>query len=211
MTAKTVKTAAFVANIEGDADKANLPAIIPAYENADFMGRFVTMSADERENALLPLTFGEVATLGIIFGNASESANKVLAKKMTAKHGEGWADRKFAGLGRPLTDLEKTERDGIKADMEIIRSAAKSRGHTNVSMVERYVREWAQGKRGQPRDANANKARSTMAWLKDTIPAMYKRLHTAEDVTDADMSLADAMTDWLVSNGISPHEFLAGK
>jgi hypothetical protein len=202
MTTKT-KTAAFVA------ETANVPAIIPAHENTDFMGRFVTMSAAEREAALLTLTFGEVAALGVKYSNAAESANKVMAMKLTSKHGAGWADRKYGG--RVLSDSEKVERDALKADLEIIRSAAKVAGHSNVSMVERYIREWAQGKRGQPRDANANKARSTMAWLKDTIPAMYKRLHTAEDVTDADMSLADAMTDWLVSNGISPHELLAGK
>jgi len=212
MTAKTVKTAAFVANIEGDADKANLPAIIPAYENADFMGRFVAMSADERENALLPLTFGEVATLGIIFSNASESANKVMAKKMTAKHGEGWADRKFSGLGRPLTDLEKTERDGIKADLEIIRSAAKSRGHSNVSMVERYVREWAQGKRGKPRDANTNKARPTMQYLREEMPALYKKLHNAEDL-DGEHGIAfyDAVGALLAAEGINLHTVLNGK
>ena len=198
MTTKT-KTAAFVA--------ANVPAIIPAHENTDFMGRFVTMSAAEREAALLTLTFGEVAALGVKYSNAAESANKVMAMKLTSKHGAGWADRKYGG--RVLSDSEKVERDALKADLEIIRSAAKVAGHSNVSMVERYIREWAQGKRGQPRDANTNKARSTAAWLKDTIPAMYKRLHKAEDVSDSDMALADAMTVWLKANNIDPRELLA--
>lgn len=200
MTTKT-KTAAFIA--------ANVPAIIPAHENTDFMGRFVTMSAAEREAALLTLTFGEVAALGVKYSNAAESANKVMAMKLTSKHGAGWADRKYGG--RVLSDSEKAERDALKADLEIIRSAAKVAGHSNVSMVERYIREWAQGKRGQPRDANTNKARSTAAWLKDSIPAMYKRLHKAEDVSDSDMALADAMTVWLEANGISPRELLSDK
>ena len=202
MTTKT-KTAAFVAAT------ANVPAIIPAHENTDFMGRFVTMSAAEREAALLTLTFGEVAALGVKYSNAAESANKVMAMKLTSKHGAGWADRKYGGL--VLSDSEKVERDALKADLEIIRSAAKVAGHSNVSMVERYIREWAQGKRGQPRDANANKSRTTTAWLKDTVPAMYKRLHKAEDVSDSDMALADAMTVWLEANGISPRELLAAK
>jgi hypothetical protein len=202
MTTKT-KTAAFVA------ETANVPAIIPAHENTDFMGRFVTMSAVEREAALLTLTFGEVAALGVKYSNAAESANKVMAMKLTSKHGAGWADRKYGG--RVLSDSEKVERDALKADLEIIRSAAKVAGHSNVSMVERYIREWAQGKRGQPRDANTNKARSTTAWLKDTVPAMYKRLHKAEDVSDSDMALADAMTTWLEANGINPRELLADK
>jgi hypothetical protein len=202
MTTKT-KTAAFVA------ETANVPAIIPAHENTDFMGRFVTMSAAEREAALLTLTFGEVAALGVKYSNAAESANKVMAMKLTSKHGAGWADRKYGG--RVLSDSEKVERDALKADLEIIRSAAKVAGHSNVSMVERYIREWAQGKRGQPRDANTNKARSTTAWLKDTVPAMYKRLHKAEDVSDSDMALADAMTTWLEANGINPRELLADK
>lgn len=200
MTTKT-KTAAFIA--------ANVPAIIPAHENTDFMGRFVTMSASEREAALLTLTFGEVAALGVKYSNAAESANKVMAMKLTSKHGAGWADRKYGG--RVLSDSEKVERDALKADLEIIRSAAKVAGHSNVSMVERYIREWAQGKRGQPRDANTNKARSTTAWLKDTVPAMYKRIHKAEDVSEADMALADAMTVWLKENGIDPRELLAAK
>jgi len=205
MTTKT-KTAAFVAAT------ANVPAIIPAYENAEFMGRFVEMkSADEREKALLPLTFGEVAMLGAMFGRASESANKVMAMKMTAKHGEGWADRKFSGLGRPLTDLEKSDRDAINADIEVIRSALKLKSHPNPTQGIIYVKEWAQGKRGKPRDANANKARTTAAWLKDTVPAMYKRLHKAEDVSDSDMALADAMTVWLKANNIDPRELLADK
>jgi hypothetical protein len=203
MTAKTVKTAAFVAAT------ANVPAIIPAHENTDFMGRFVTMSAAEREAALLTLTFGEVAALGVKYSNAAESANKVMAMKLTSKHGAGWADRKYGG--RVLSDSEKVERDALKADLEIIRSAAKVAGHSNVSMVERYIREWAQGKRGQPRDANTNKARTTAAWLKDTVPAMYKRLHKAEDVSETDMALADAMTVWLEANGINPRELLADK
>jgi hypothetical protein len=202
MTTKT-KTAAFVA------ETANVPAIIPAHENTDFMGRFVTMSAAEREAALLTLTFGEVAALGVKYSNAAESANKVMAMKLTSKHGAGWADRKYGG--RVLSDSEKVERDALKADLDIIRSAAKVAGHSNVSMVERYIREWAQGKRGQPRDANTNKARSTTAWLKDTVPAMYKRLHKAEDVSDSDMALADAMTTWLEANGINPRELLADK
>ena len=202
MTTKT-KTAAFVA------ETTNVPAIIPAHENTDFMGRFVTMSAAEREAALLTLTFGEVAALGVKYSNAAESANKVMAMKLTSKHGAGWADRKYGG--RVLSDSEKAERDALKADLEIIRSAAKVAGHSNVSMVERYIREWAQGKRGQPRDANTNKARSTAAWLKDSIPAMYKRLHKAEDVSDSDMALADAMTVWLEANGISPRELLSDK
>jgi hypothetical protein len=202
MTTKT-KTAAFVAAT------ANVPAIIPAHENTDFMGRFVTMSAAEREAALLTLTFGEVAALGVKYSNAAESANKVMAMKLTSKHGAGWADRKYGG--RVLSDSEKVERDALKADLEIIRSAAKVAGHSNVSMVERYIREWAQGKRGQPRDANTNKARSTAAWLKDTVPAMYKRLHKAEDVSETDMALADAMTVWLKANDIDPRELLADK
>lgn len=198
-----IKTAAFVA------ETANVPAIIPAHENTDFMGRFVTMSAAEREAELLTLTFGEVAALGVKYSNAAESANKVMAMKLTSKHGAGWADRKYGG--RVLSDSEKAERDALKADLDIIRSAAKIAGHSNVSMVERYIREWAQGKRGQPRDANTNKARATVAWLKDTVPAMYKRLHKAEDVSDSDMALADAMTVWLEVNGISPRELLADK
>jgi len=200
MTTKT-KTAAFVA--------ANVPAIIPAYENAEFMAKLVAMPVAEQEKALFGLTFGEVATIGIRLNTATESTYKVMAMKLNAKHGEGWADRKFGG--RVLTDLEKMERDAIKADMDIIESAAKARNYSNASMVKRYIREWAQGKRGKPRDANANKARTTAAWLKDTVPAMYKRLHKAEDVSDSDMALADAMTVWLKANNIDPRELLADK
>jgi hypothetical protein len=200
MTTKT-KTAAFVA--------ANVPAIIPAYENADFMAKLVAMPVAEQEKALLALTFGEVAIIGIRLNTATESTYKVMAMKMTTKHGEGWADRVFGG--RVLTDLEKADRDAIKADMDIIESAAKARNYSNASMVKRYIREWAQGKRGKPRDANTNKARTTAAWLKDTIPAMYKRLHKAEDVSDSDMALADAMTVWLKANNIDPRELLAAR
>jgi hypothetical protein len=203
MTAKTVKTAAFVA--------ANVPAIIPAYENADFMGRFVEMkSADEREKALLPLTFGEVAMLGAMFGRASESANKVMAMKLTAKHGEGWADRKFSGLGRPLTDLEKSDRDAINADIEIIRSALKLKNHPNPTQGIIYVKEWAQGKRGKPRDANANKARPTMQYIKEDWPAIYKKLHNAEDLEgEAVMVAYDAIGNVLKSLGVDLRALVA--
>jgi hypothetical protein len=206
MTAKTVKTAAFVAAT------ANVPAIIPAYENADFMGRFVTMSADERENALLPLTFGEVAMLGAMFTGAAESANKVMAKKMTAKHGEGWADRKFAGLGRPLTDLEKSDRDAINADIEVIRSALKLKNHPNPTQGIIYIKEWAQGKRGKPRDANANKARPMMQYLREEMPALYKKMHNAEDL-DGEHGIAfyDSVGALLIAEGINLHTVLNGK
>ncbi len=199
MTTKT-KTAAFVA--------ANVPAIIPAYENVEFMGRFVTMSAAEREDALLTLTFGEVAALGVKYSNAAESANKVMAMKLTSKHGAGWADRKYGG--RVLSDSEKAERDALKADLEIIRSAAKVAGHSNVSMVERYIREWAQGKRGQPRDANTNKARPTMQYIKEDWPAIYKKLHLAEDLEgEAVMVAYDAIGDVLKSLGVNLNALLA--
>lgn len=199
MTTKT-KTAAFVA--------ANVPAIIPAHENTDFMGRFVTMSAAEREAALLTLTFGEVAALGVKYSNAAESANKVMAMKLTSKHGAGWADRKYGG--RVLSDSEKVERDALKADLEIIRSAAKVAGHSNVSMVERYIREWAQGKRGQPRDANTNKARPTMQYLKEEMPALYKKLHNAEDLEgDFVMLMYDAIGNFLKDEGIDLHSLVA--
>ncbi len=206
MTTKT-KTVAFMA------ETTNVPAIIPAYENAEFVAKLIdkNTTSREREDALLALTFGEVAMLGAMFVNAAESANKVMAMKLTSKHGEGWADRKFSGLGRPLTDLEKADRDAINADIEIIRSALKAKGHPNPAQGIIYVKEWAQGKRGKPRDANANKARTTAAWLKDTIPAMYKRLHKAEDVSESDMALADQMTVWLEANGINPRELLADK
>ena len=201
MTTKT-KTAAFVA------ETANVPAIIPAHENTDFMGRFVTMSAAEREAALLTLTFGEVAALGVKYSNAAESANKVMAMKLTSKHGAGWADRKYGG--RVLSDSEKAERDALKADLEIIRSAAKVAGHSNVSMVERYIREWAQGKRGQPRDANTNKARPTMQYLREEMPALYKKLHNAEDLEgEAVMVFYDTMGDLLKSLGIDLHSLVA--
>ena len=199
MTTKT-KTAAFVA--------ANVPAIIPAHENTDFMGRFVTMSAAEREAALLTLTFGEVAALGVKYSNAAESANKVMAMKLTSKHGAGWADRKYGG--RVLSDSEKVERDALKADLEIIRSAAKVAGHSNVSMVERYIREWAQGKRGQPRDANTNKARPTMQYIKEDWPAIYKKLHNAEDLEgEAVMVAYDAIGNVLKSLGVDLRALVA--
>ncbi len=202
MTAKTVKTAAFVA------ETANVPAIIPAYENVEFMGRFVTMSAAEREAALLTLTFGEVAALGVKYSNAAESANKVMAMKLTSKHGAGWADRKYGG--RVLSDSEKVERDALKADLDVIRSAAKVAGHSNVSMVERYIREWAQGKRGQPRDANTNKARPTMQYIKEDWPAIYKKLHNAEDLEgEAIMDAYDAIGNVLKSLGVDLHALVA--
>ena len=201
MTTET-KTVAFVA------ETANVPAIIPAHENTDFMGRFVTMSAAEREAELLTLTFGEVAALGVKYSNAAESANKVMAMKLTSKHGAGWADRKYGG--RVLSDSEKMERDALKADLDIIRSAAKVAGHSNVSMVERYIREWAQGKRGQPRDANTNKARPTMQYIKEDWPAIYKKLHNAEDLEGEAVMLAyDAIGNVLKSLGVDLHALVA--
>ena len=176
MTAKNAKTVAFVAAT------ANVPAIIPAYENQAFVDGLVNMPEEDRVKALLALTFGEVVMLGAMYTKAAESANKVMAMKLTSKHGEGWADRKFSGLGRPLTDLEKADRDAINADLEIIRSALKAKGHPNAAQGIIYVKEWAQGKRGKPRDANVNKARPTMQYIKEDWPAIYKKLHNAEDL-----------------------------
>lgn len=209
MTAKTVKTVAFVANIEGDADKANLPAIIPAHENSEFMVSLLSASKDDRFNMLYKLTLGEVAAIGGRFMKVGESAYQVLAAKLTAKHGVGWADRKFGG--KVLTELEKTERDAIKTDIEAIKTMYEVSGYSNKDQAIKYVKEWARGKIGQPRDANANKARSTLAWLKDELPKMYKRLHKAEDVSEADMALVEAMTQWFVANDIDPRSYLADK
>jgi hypothetical protein len=202
MTTET-KTAAFVA------ETANVPAIIPAYENAEFMASLAGMkTSDEREKALLPLTFGEVAMLGAMYTGAAESANKVMAMKLTAKHGEGWADRTFGG--RVLTDLEKADRDAINADIEIIRSALKLKNHPNPTQGIIYVKEWAQGKRGKPRDANANKARPTMQYLKEEMPALYKKLHNAEDLEgDFVMLMYDAIGNFLKDEGIDLHSLVA--
>jgi hypothetical protein len=201
-----IKTAAFVAAT------ANVPAIIPAYENAEFVAKLVdkNTTARERENALLALSFGEVAMLGAMFVNAAESANKVMAMKLTSKHGEGWADRKFAGLGRPLTDLEKADRDAINADIEIMRSALKAKGHTNPSQAIGYVKQWAQGTRGKPRDANVNKARPTMQYIKEDWPAIYKKLHNAEDLEGEAVLVAyDAIGNVLKSLGVDLHALVA--
>jgi hypothetical protein len=201
-----IKTAAFVAAT------ANVPAIIPAYENAEFVAKLVdkNTSSREREDALLPLSFGEVAMLGAMFVNAAESANKVMAMKLTAKHGEGWADRKFAGLGRPLTDLEKADRDAISADIEILRSALKARGYPNPTQAIGYVKDWARGTRGKPRDANVNKARPTMQYIKEDWPAIYKKLHNAEDLEGEAVLVAyDAIGNVLKSLGVDLHALVA--
>jgi hypothetical protein len=197
-----IKTVAFVA--------ANVPAIIPAYENQTFVDGLVDMPEEERVNALLALTFGEVVMLGAMYTKAAESANKVMAMKLTAKHGEGWADRKFSGLGRPLTDLEKADRDAINADIEIIRSALKAKGHPNPGQGIIYVKEWAQGKRGKPRDANVNKARPTMQYIKEDWPAIYKKLHNAEDLEgEAVLAAYDAIGNVLKSLGVDLHALVA--
>lgn len=209
MTAKTIKTIGYIANIEGDADKANLPAVVPAFDRAEVVAELWGASAEERERILLALPMGEVAGIGARAARLAESAYKVLAAKMTTKHGEGWADAKFGG--RVLSELEKEQRDRQKADLEAIKSAYKAGGYSNPDMAIKYIKDWARGKVGQPRDANINKARSTLAWLKDELPKMYKRLHKADDVSDADMELVEAMTVWFMANNINPIEVLGDK
>jgi hypothetical protein len=209
MTTKTTKTVGYVANIEGDADKANLPAVVPAFEKADIVQQLWAANKDERFAILAKLNMGEIAGIGARAGRLADSAYEVLAAKLTAKHGDGWADRKYGG--RVLTELEKAERDRLKADLEAIKAAYKAGGYSNPDMAIKYIKDWARGKVGQPRDANVNKARSTIAFLKDELPKMYKRLHKAEDVSESDMVLADAIAVWFKANNMNPREVLGDK
>ena len=210
MTANNNKpVAGFVANVQGDADKANLPAVVPAYEKADVIASLFNATAKEQEAAFMAMTVGEVAGFAGRGGKLAESAYKVIALKLNAKHGEGWADRKYGG--RTLTDLEKAERDALKADKEAIIAAIKASGHSNAHKAFADIRGWAAGRIGQPRDANINKARATVAWLKDEAPKWYKRLNNAEDITDAEATLMDHIGAYLEAVGVDLRALLEGK
>jgi hypothetical protein len=166
------------------------------------------MTADEQFDTLRNLDMATIAGAIVKGEGVARSGYRAVASNMTAKHGEGWAELKFGG--RALTELEKQQRDNIKADREAFLNAMKAAGHSNQHQAWTYVINWATGKAGKPRGADTNKARPTMLYLKEEMPKLYRKLNNAEDMNDHAVALFDAIGEFLKLEGIDPRSVLGG-
>lgn len=193
---KTVKTAALVAS----------PLAEITHDDKAFVANLLGLSAKERMHTLMTLTPGEVAAIAGMSGALAASCYEVLAIKMDQKHGKGWADRKYGG--RALTDLEKQERDSLKADIEGMRSTFKANGYSNADMAIKYVKDWSRGLKGQKREPGQNKARPTTQYLHDEMPKLYRRLNNADDVTENAVALMDSIGAYLEAEGMNLRKVL---
>ena len=193
----TRKTAALVA----------APAtVVVAHDDNAFIANLLAMDAKQRVAELLKLKPGEVAAIGGKSGALATSCYEVLSMMMDRKHGKGWADRKYGG--RALTDLEKQERDSLKADIEGMRNTFKANGYSNADMAIKYVKDWSRGLKGQKREPGQNKARPTTQYLLDEMPKLYRRLNNADDVTENAVALMDAVGAYLVAEGLNLRKVL---
>lgn len=199
MTAR--KTVAAKAALIASASGEVLGPVKVAHDDAAFIANLLAMPHKAQIDALLMLKPGEVAAIGGRSAGLAASCYEVIAIQMTRKHGKGWESRKYGG--RVLTDLEKSERDALKADIDGLRSTFEANGYSNASQAIGYVRKWAAGTIGQKRGADANKARSTADWLKEEAPKWYRRLNKAEDVNDVDLALMDSIGGWLEDMGFN--------
>lgn len=193
----TRKTAALVA----------APAtVVVAHDDNAFIANLLAMDAKQRVAELLKLKPGEVAAIGGKSGALATSCYEVLSMMMDRKHGKGWADRKYGG--RALTELEKQERDSLKADIEGMRNTFKANGYSNADMAIKYVKDWSRGLKGQKREPGQNKARPTTQYLLDEMPKLYRRLNNADDVTENAVALMDAVGAYLVAEGMNLRKVL---
>ena len=195
---KTVKAAALVA--------APAAAVIAAHDDAAFISNLLNMDAKARVAELLKLKPGEVAAIGGKSGALASSCYEVLSMMMDRKHGKGWADRKYGG--RTLTDLEKQERDSLKADLEGMKSTFKANGYSNADQAIKYVKDWSRGLIGKKREPGQNKARPTAQMLNEDMPKLYRRLNNADDVTENAVTLMDAIGAYLVAEGMDLRKVL---
>jgi hypothetical protein len=195
---KTIKTAALVA--------APAAAVIAAHDDAAFISNLLNMDAKSRVAELLKLKPGEVAAIGGKSGALASSCYEVLSMMMDRKHGKGWADRKYGG--RTLTDLEKQERDSLKADLEGMKSTFKANGYSNADQAIKYVKDWSRGLIGKKREPGQNKARPTVQMLNEDMPKLYRRLNNADDVTENAVALMDAIGAYLVAEGMDLRKVL---
>lgn len=194
---KTVKTAALV---------AAPAAVVVAHDDNAFIANLLAMDAKQRVAELLKLKPGEVAAIGGKSGALATSCYEVLSMMMDRKHGKGWADRKYGG--RALTDLEKQERDSLKADLEGMKSTFKANGYSNADQAIKYVKDWSRGLIGKKREPGQNKARPTTQYLLDEMPKLYRRLNNADDVTENAVALMDAVGAYLVAEGLNLRKVL---
>lgn len=195
---KTIKTAALVA--------APAAVVVAAQDDNAFIANLINMDAKSRIEALLKLKAGEVAAIGGKSGALASSCYEVLSMMMDRKHGKGWADRKYGG--RTLTELEKQERDSLKADLEGMKSTFKANGYSNADQAIKYVKDWSRGLIGKKREPGQNKARPTVQMLNEDMPKLYRRLNNADDVTDNAVALMDAIGAYLVAEGMDLRKVL---
>lgn len=194
----TRKNAALVA--------APAAAVVVAHDDNAFIANLLNMDHKARVNELLKLKAGEVAAIGGKSGALATSCYEVLSMMMDRKHGKGWADRKYGG--RALTDLEKQERDSLKADIEGMRNTFKANGYSNADMAIKYVKDWSRGLKGNKREPGQNKARPTTQFLHDEMPKLYRRLNNADDVTENAVALMDSIGAYLEAEGMNLRKVL---
>ena len=198
---KTVKTAALVA-----VPAVPATVVVAAQDDKTFIANLMDMNHKDRVDALLKLKPGEVAAIGGKGGALAQSCYEVLALMLDRKHGKGWAERKYGG--RVLTDLEKQERDALKADLEGLAATFKANGYSNEHQALRYVRDWSLGKIGKKREPGQNKARPTKQMLKDDMPKLYRRLNNAEDLDEVDGLVMDKIGEVLELLGFNLRKVL---
>ena len=199
---KTIKTAALVA---GTPLAAKVPTTV-AVIDAPFIANLINLDHKARVDALLKLLPGEVAAIGGKSGALASSCYEVLSMMMDRKHGKGWADRKYGG--RTLTELEKQERDSLKADLEGMKATFAANGYSNKDQAIKYVKDWSRGLIGKKREPGQNKARPTVQMLNEDMPKLYRRLNNADDVTENAVTLMDAIGAYLVAEGMDLRKVL---
>lgn len=182
-----------------------VPAVVVAQDDTAFVANLLGMNHKERVDALLKLKPGEVAAIGGKTGGLAQSCYEVLSIMMDRKHGKGWADRKYGG--RVLTDLEKQERDALKADIVSIAATIKANGHSNERQAIKYIMDWSRGLKGK-REPGANKARPTTQYLREEMPKLYRKLNNADDISESAVGLMDAIGTYLEAEGFNLRKVL---
>lgn len=179
---------------------ANVPVVVVAQDDSTFITNLLGMNHKDRVDALLKLKPGEVAAIGGKAGGLAQSCYEVLSIMMDRKHGKGWADRKYGG--RVLTDLEKQERDALKADLEGMSATFKANGYSNERQAIKYVKDWSRGLKGK-REPGQNRARPTTQYLVEEMPKLYRRLNNADDISESAATLMDAIGAYLEAEGLN--------
>lgn len=202
---KTVKAqAAFVANVPAVIDPAVAFRELPRPE------QLAQLSAADSKHRMVLLSYLGVGQLASLAGDAiriGSSLYEAIHLKLVAVHGKDWY-RILNTPGRELNDADKARKPLITKDLEAIRDGVKASNGGDAQKASdaiRAIKDWGSGKRQSKSQPNRNTKAETRKWLVtwDVLPAMFRRLHEDETISEHEEILMDAIESYLTHRGLT--------